>query len=563
MAGKRLQLLKETIPKLSLVAVLWQPGNLGSEQLWKESQLAAPGLGLQLYSMEVTNADQFEGAFQKATKAGSAALAVTLSDLINRNRKRIAELAIKYRLPAMNSDSQWPAGLSFDAMPDGEIGRLRVYFRSGAVKSDWLGKWYDFVHRDFQQPAIRRFLDAFPWDGPEPYPDSAFIVCLEFHPAKSAVTLKTDMSVNQWMASDFDLVKRIRWLSFMLGLDASAYQSTLKSIGAWPPNRQSCRTHRFVGLGLEPDLSVNLTVYLEPPLDHKVKNSAGIAGAALTRHAQIRVNDPVRKAVKFLISKFQDGYWHDFDLPVGISDSWTTAYVLFHLSEAPGDALTPAAGKMIETSLKWLLSNRTGGSGWGYHTGIEPDADTTGLAVSALRRFTRPVPNEAVLFLEKCRRADGGVGTYPANHQMSGAWTKSVCDVTPMALIGLGDRLPAPEIVKAGRFLEQRQRADGLWPSYWWISPLYATWVSSTWLKLYVGIPNAGKLLETLRGYPPMDAFEQALRLLCLAEYEDIGPIILPHIDELIGEQRDDGSYRCRSARCRGRQPQPAQRRGQ
>jgi len=106
LAGKRLELLKETIPKLSRVAVLWHPGNPGSEQIWKESQLAAPGLGLQLYSMEVTSADQFEGAFQEATKARSAALAVTLSSFINRNRNRIADLAIKNRLPAIFSNSR-------------------------------------------------------------------------------------------------------------------------------------------------------------------------------------------------------------------------------------------------------------------------------------------------------------------------------------------------------------------------------------------------------------------------------------------------------------------------
>ncbi len=81
LADKRLELLKETISKLSRVAVLWHPGNPGSEQIWKESQLAAPGLGLQLYSMEVTSDDQFEGAFQEATKARSAALAVTQSGM--------------------------------------------------------------------------------------------------------------------------------------------------------------------------------------------------------------------------------------------------------------------------------------------------------------------------------------------------------------------------------------------------------------------------------------------------------------------------------------------------
>jgi putative tryptophan/tyrosine transport system substrate-binding protein len=101
LAGKRLELLKETIPKLSRVAVLWDPKNQGSEQSWKESQLSARELGLQLHSMEVSSADKFEGVFQDATKARSAALAVTLNAVANSNQKRIAELAAKNRLPAI------------------------------------------------------------------------------------------------------------------------------------------------------------------------------------------------------------------------------------------------------------------------------------------------------------------------------------------------------------------------------------------------------------------------------------------------------------------------------
>jgi len=107
LAGKRLELLKETMPKLTRVAVLWQPGNPGSEQIWKESQVPARKLGLQLYSMEVTGADKFEGAFQEATKARSAALAVTLSSLFHGNRTLIADLAIKNRLPAIYADSRF------------------------------------------------------------------------------------------------------------------------------------------------------------------------------------------------------------------------------------------------------------------------------------------------------------------------------------------------------------------------------------------------------------------------------------------------------------------------
>ena len=77
LAGKRLELLKETVPKLSRVAVLWNPQNPGNAQLWKESQLPARALGLQLHSMEVSSADKFESAFKEAAKARSAALAVT------------------------------------------------------------------------------------------------------------------------------------------------------------------------------------------------------------------------------------------------------------------------------------------------------------------------------------------------------------------------------------------------------------------------------------------------------------------------------------------------------
>ena len=101
LAGKRLELLKETVPKLSRVAVLWDPQDPGSAQQWKESQLPARELGLQLHSMEVSSADKFESAFKEATKARSAALAVTQSPLANSNQKQIADLAAKYRLPAI------------------------------------------------------------------------------------------------------------------------------------------------------------------------------------------------------------------------------------------------------------------------------------------------------------------------------------------------------------------------------------------------------------------------------------------------------------------------------
>jgi putative tryptophan/tyrosine transport system substrate-binding protein len=103
--GKRLELLKEIVPGLSRVIILWTRGQ--SEQSWKQSQLAAQQLSLHTHSMEVSNAGQFDSAFKEATKGGSAALAVTPTPVANSNRKLIAKLAAKYRLPAIYPDRRW------------------------------------------------------------------------------------------------------------------------------------------------------------------------------------------------------------------------------------------------------------------------------------------------------------------------------------------------------------------------------------------------------------------------------------------------------------------------
>jgi ABC-type uncharacterized transport system substrate-binding protein len=101
LAGKRLELLKETIPKLFRVAVLWNPKDSSSVQAWKESQLPARELGLQLHSMEVSSADKYEAAFKEATKAGSGALVWMASPLGSANQRLTVDLAEKYKLPAI------------------------------------------------------------------------------------------------------------------------------------------------------------------------------------------------------------------------------------------------------------------------------------------------------------------------------------------------------------------------------------------------------------------------------------------------------------------------------
>jgi putative ABC transport system substrate-binding protein len=101
LAGKRLELLKEAIPKLNRVAVLWNPQDLSSAQQWKATQLSARELGLKLYSMEVISGDKYPAAFKDAASARSEALAVIAGSLEDSNRKRIADLAAQNRLPAI------------------------------------------------------------------------------------------------------------------------------------------------------------------------------------------------------------------------------------------------------------------------------------------------------------------------------------------------------------------------------------------------------------------------------------------------------------------------------
>jgi putative ABC transport system substrate-binding protein len=94
----------DTVPKLSRIAVLWNPRSVSSVQEWKESLQPARKLGLQLHSMEVNSADQYESAFEEAINVRSHGLVVTSGSINNSNQRRIEELAAKHRLPAI---SRW------------------------------------------------------------------------------------------------------------------------------------------------------------------------------------------------------------------------------------------------------------------------------------------------------------------------------------------------------------------------------------------------------------------------------------------------------------------------
>jgi putative ABC transport system substrate-binding protein len=108
LTGKRLELLKQIVPNLSRVAVLWYPRGTTSPLSWKEMQLPARELGIRLQSLEVQSSADFAKAFHDATTARAGAVLVLPNPLFAANLKRIAELAAKTRLPSIFHLREFP-----------------------------------------------------------------------------------------------------------------------------------------------------------------------------------------------------------------------------------------------------------------------------------------------------------------------------------------------------------------------------------------------------------------------------------------------------------------------
>ena len=106
LSGKRLELLKEAIPKASRVAVMYDPGDPAKIVEFKETQTAAAHLRVQLQALEVRSRDEFDSAFKAATRAKAGAVLVLPTAILISNHKQIAEIAVKNRLPTMFAYSQ-------------------------------------------------------------------------------------------------------------------------------------------------------------------------------------------------------------------------------------------------------------------------------------------------------------------------------------------------------------------------------------------------------------------------------------------------------------------------
>ncbi|MBI2160444.1 MAG: ABC transporter substrate-binding protein [Candidatus Rokubacteria bacterium] len=99
--GKRIELLKEAVPRLTRVAILWSANDPGMTLAYNRVEVAARALGLFLRSLAVREPSDFPGAFQAASAGRAEALIVTAQPFTLRHRAQIVDLAAKHRLPAM------------------------------------------------------------------------------------------------------------------------------------------------------------------------------------------------------------------------------------------------------------------------------------------------------------------------------------------------------------------------------------------------------------------------------------------------------------------------------
>ena len=410
------------------------------------------------------------------------------------------------------SRDSWPAGIAIALSPFG-IGGVKIYFRSGAVETtSWLSRWYLACGYPHAEEHARLLLEIFAPPSRTPAPPGAIVVSLEFPPGDRPPALKTELELNRPSPTEQTTAARVRHLLHRMAIPAGPYEDALAALA--PPGHQPT-IHRLIGLRTDPSGTRRANIYLEPP-----PPALPTARPRLSpRAANTNLPEVSRAGLAWLAARRQHaGGWSGFALPVGTADHWVTAYVAFHTG----------------LGCEHLASLRGPRGAWGYNAATPEDADSTALAALALARAGHPV--DVRRFLASCWRDDGGVATYPHGTPPGGAWCESTVDVTPV----VAEYLSPPDPARTLDWLLGRQRPDGLWNGYWWVSPLYPAW----WVARVFGrqLPPAPRqrLIDGISRWSPTGAFELALLVLTRRE---LGLPFAQQRDALARLQKPDGSW--------------------
>ena len=234
------------------------------------------------------------------------------------------------------------------------------------------------------------------------------------------------------------------------------------------------------------------------------------------------LHESMNRAVAYLLCiQDEDGGWRDYQLPVGASDQWVTAFTGLGLTAAADCLDSASALSGAARAAEFLLSRQAYDCGWGYNREVGVDADSTAHALLLFRALGIRVRDKDEACLLAHRREDGGFSTYVEGT----AWGLSHPEVSTAAGLALGDRSLA--MVRSGllEYCRSCRLEDGSWPTYWWRNHGYGTCYM---LMLY---ERLGICIEPTRSMPVRidSCFDFAWSLGCLA-YMDCSPgeIIVP-----------------------------------
>jgi len=154
LSGKRLELLKESVPKITSVAVIWNTASQGHPKVLKVIEEAASALKLKVHSLAVRSIEDFDGAFQAATKSRAEALMPLGDPLIGSQSKQVVEYAMSNRLPAIFATKKpVEAGGLMSYAPD-----LADQYRRAAVYVDKILKGAKPGELPVEQPTKFEFV---------------------------------------------------------------------------------------------------------------------------------------------------------------------------------------------------------------------------------------------------------------------------------------------------------------------------------------------------------------------------------------------------------------------
>jgi putative ABC transport system substrate-binding protein len=107
LVGKQLELLREVVPKVSRVAILWNPDNPGSAPQLRQAEAAARALGVRLQLLEARNPREIDTAFVAMTRERAGALLIFADAVFTNQVRQMAELAAKRRLPSLYATGEY------------------------------------------------------------------------------------------------------------------------------------------------------------------------------------------------------------------------------------------------------------------------------------------------------------------------------------------------------------------------------------------------------------------------------------------------------------------------